>query len=120
MDPNETLSQMLEAATAIQIDEDENTEDAVKLAGLVQALSGWLHNEGFLPEYWARPAKPETLPEQLFEVRLLTEDNQALTVGRYYSYASALAHAKRTKERGDSLSRIDCTDVVVVPVVVLP
>jgi hypothetical protein len=112
MDPNETLRRLRELCA-----KNQDLVDPSDLVELVEALDSWVSKGGFLPKAWERPAAAQ---EQLFEVRLLTEDNQALTVGRYYSYASALAHAKRTKERHDSLSRIDCTDVVVVPVVVLP
>ena len=119
MDPNETLRLLRE--TALHCENDEGCRG--ELANAALALDGWLSKGGFLPKAWARPANvAPPLPEQLFEVRVLTMDGQQLTVGRRYDYAKALADVALLKsvERVETLSRLDIVNAVVVPVEVLP
>ena len=57
MDPNVNLLEQLALAQAIlKADAGEDTPpngaDAVRLAELVQALSTWISNGGFLPDRW--------------------------------------------------------------------
>ena len=56
MDPNANLEEQLEIVRHI-LDQDEETidmGDAVRLAELVLALSGWIQTGGFLPHLWQR------------------------------------------------------------------
>jgi hypothetical protein len=54
MDPNETLRRLRDLSqTIIGADENES-EDALALAELVQAMDGWLKRGGFLPTEWNR------------------------------------------------------------------
>ena len=57
MDPNENLKQQLELAGAIlhlyhQDSGYDATEDAVRLAELVQALNDWIQRGGYIPFGW--------------------------------------------------------------------
>lgn len=60
MDPNENLKQQLELAGAIlhlyhQDSGYDATEDAARLAELVQALNDWIVRGGFPPAAWRTP-----------------------------------------------------------------
>ena len=59
MDPDENLKQQLELAGAIlhlyhQDSGYDATDDAVRLAELVQALNDWIVRGGFPPDAWSR------------------------------------------------------------------
>ena len=50
MDPDETLTEMLEISRA---DQSEFHDDIHRLCELTLALHGWLSTGGFLPAAWA-------------------------------------------------------------------
>ena len=53
MDPDACLKEMLELAESIRAEEYEvDSEDADRLAELVQALDKWILSGGFLPRRW--------------------------------------------------------------------
>lgn len=58
MDPNANLKEMLQLATTMQEDYDDeegngiDQDDANRLAELVQSLNRWIMMGGFLPKDW--------------------------------------------------------------------
>lgn len=67
MDPDENLRQQLQLAGAIihLADEDyDATDDAVRLAELVQAMNDWIQRGGYIPFAWRNHPTLRGSPER--------------------------------------------------------
>lgn len=100
MDPDENLRQQLQLAGAIihLADEDyDATDDAVRLAELVQAMNDWIQRGGFLPKRWTprqNPRRPVVANEILNDV-VYSPDIEKLEV----PYMGVCEHALREKRQ---------------------